>query len=67
MTLVGGVGTIIGPLVGAGVVVSMQNYLSGGELGNYLHIIMGAVFVVCVLSFRSGIVGQFNKFRRNNF
>ncbi|MCB5160730.1 branched-chain amino acid ABC transporter permease [Marinomonas algarum] len=67
MTLVGGVGTIIGPLVGAGVVVSMQNYLSGGELGNYLHIIMGAVFVLCVLSFRSGIVGQFNKFRRNNF
>ncbi|MBR7888409.1 branched-chain amino acid ABC transporter permease [Marinomonas sp. A79] len=67
MTLVGGVGTIIGPLVGAGVVVSMQNYLSGGELGNYLNIIMGAVFVICVLSFRSGIVGQFNKFRRNNF
>ncbi|TYL47464.1 branched-chain amino acid ABC transporter permease [Marinomonas sp. IMCC 4694] len=67
MTLVGGVGTIVGPLIGAGVVVSMQNYLSGGELGNYLHIIMGAVFVICVLSFRSGIVGQFNKFRRNNF
>ncbi|MFW1676941.1 branched-chain amino acid ABC transporter permease [Pontibacter sp. JAM-7] len=67
MTLVGGVGTIFGPLVGAGVVVTMQNYLSGGELGNYLHIIMGAVFVICVLSFRSGIVGQLAKFRRDNF
>lgn len=67
MTLVGGVGTIFGPLVGAGVIVSMQNYLSGGELGNYLHIIMGAVFIICVLSFRSGIVGQLQKFRRNNF
>ncbi len=67
MTLVGGVGTMLGPILGAGLVVSMQNYLSGGELGNYIHIIMGIVFVVCVLSFRSGIVGQFLKFKRNNF
>ncbi|WP_415885075.1 branched-chain amino acid ABC transporter permease [Neptuniibacter sp. QD37_6] len=67
MTLVGGVGTIFGPVLGAGFIVSMQNYLSGGEMGNYIHIIMGAVFVVCVLSFRSGIVGQFIKFKRNNF
>ncbi len=67
MTLVGGVGTLFGPLVGAGFVVTMQNYLSGGELGNYIHIIMGAVFVICVLSFRSGIVGQLAKFKRDNF
>jgi len=67
MTLVGGVGTIFGPLLGAGFIVSMQNYLSGGELGNYIHIIMGVVFVICVLSFRSGIVGQFAKFKRDNF
>lgn len=67
MTLVGGVGTIFGPVIGAGVIVTMQNYLSGGELGNYIHIIMGAVFVICVLSFRSGIVGQFKKFRKDNF
>ncbi|GAA6168660.1 branched-chain amino acid ABC transporter permease [Sessilibacter corallicola] len=67
MTLVGGVGTMLGPILGAGLVVTMQNYLSGGELGNYIHIIMGIVFVVCVLSFRSGIVGQFLKFKRNNF
>jgi len=67
MTLVGGVGTIFGPLLGAGFIVTMQNYLSGGEMGNYIHIIMGAVFVICVLSFRSGIVGQLMKFKRNNF
>lgn len=67
MTLVGGVGTIFGPVLGAGFIVTMQNYLSGGELGNYIHIIMGVVFVICVLSFRSGIVGQFAKFKRDNF
>lgn len=67
MTLVGGVGTIFGPVLGAGFIVSMQNYLSGGEMGNYIHIIMGVVFVICVLSFRSGIVGQFAKFKRDNF
>ncbi|MBY4675057.1 branched-chain amino acid ABC transporter permease [Marinobacterium arenosum] len=67
MTLVGGMGTILGPLVGAGVVVGIQNYLSGGELGNYLHIIMGAIFVICVLAFRSGIVGEINKVIKRNF
>lgn len=67
MTLVGGVGTLMGPVVGAGVIVTMQNYLSTGDLGNYIHIIMGAVFVVCVLAFRSGIVGQLQKFKQRNF
>ncbi len=67
MTLVGGVGTILGPVVGAGVIVTMQNYLSGGELGNYLHIIMGFIFVVCVLAFRSGIVGELQKVWKRNF
>jgi branched-chain amino acid transport system permease protein len=45
----------------------MQNYLSTGDLGNYIHIIMGAVFVICVLAFRAGIVGQFKKFKERNF
>lgn len=67
MTLVGGVGTILGPVVGAGVIVTMQNYLSGGELGNYVHIIMGFIFVLCVLAFRSGIVGEFQKRWKRNF
>lgn len=67
MTLVGGVGTILGPVVGAGVIVTMQNYLSGGELGNYVHIIMGFIFVICVLTFRKGIVGELQKMWKRNF
>lgn len=67
MTLLGGMGTIFGPIVGAGAVVTIQNYLSGGELGNYIHIIMGFIFVLCVLAFRSGIVGEFQKFKKKNF
>ena len=67
MTLLGGMGTILGPVVGAGVVVTIQNYLSGGELGNYISIIMGAIFIVCVLAFRSGIVGEFQKMVKKNF
>jgi len=67
MTLLGGMGTIFGPLVGAGAIVTIQNYLSGGELGNYIHIIMGIIFVVCVLAFRNGIVGEVNKVIKRNF
>ena len=67
MTLLGGMGTIFGPLVGAGVVVTIQNYMSGGELGNYIHIIMGVIFIVCVLAFRSGIVGEFQKLVKRSF
>ena len=67
MTLLGGMGTIFGPVVGAGVVISIQNMLSGGELGNYIHIIMGIIFIVCVLAFRSGIVGEFQKLVKKNF
>lgn len=67
MTLVGGMGTLFGPLVGAAAIVTIQNYLSGGALGNYIHIIMGAIFVICVLAFRNGIVGQFRKMLKQNF
>jgi len=56
MTLVGGLGTMLGPVVGAFVIVAMQNYLA--ELGSWVTIIQGAVFVTCVLAFRQGIVGQ---------
>lgn len=67
MTLIGGVGTVLGPLFGATVVVGIQNVFSGGELGSYVHIIMGVIFIVCVLAFRGGIVGEFNKFWKKNF
>ncbi len=56
MTLLGGMGTILGPVVGATTIVAMQNYLSG--LGSMVTVIMGATFVVCVLVFRRGIVGE---------
>lgn len=56
MTLLGGMGTIFGPALGAAVIVTMQNYLSG--LGSMVTIIMGATFVACVLLFRRGIVGE---------
>ena len=56
MTLLGGMGTILGPVVGASTIITMQNYLSG--LGSWVTIIMGATFVVCVLLFRRGIVGE---------
>jgi branched-chain amino acid transport system permease protein len=56
MTLVGGLGTMLGPVVGAFVIVAMQNYLA--ELGSWVTIIQGAVFVLCVLAFRQGLVGQ---------
>ncbi|WP_424461564.1 branched-chain amino acid ABC transporter permease [Ottowia sp.] len=56
MTLVGGLGTIFGPVVGAAVIVTMQNYLA--ELGSWVSLVQGAIFVVCVLLFRRGIVGE---------
>ncbi len=55
MTLLGGVGTIFGPAVGAFVVVAIQNYFS--EAGSWVTIIQGVIFVICVLAFRSGLVG----------
>jgi len=56
MTLLGGMGTVFGPIVGAGVVVGLQNY--GAELGQWVTVLTGVIFVICVLSFRRGIVGE---------
>jgi branched-chain amino acid transport system permease protein len=56
MTLLGGMGTLYGPVVGAVVVVSMENYLA--QYGEWVTVIQGAVFVACVLLFRRGIVGE---------
>ena len=56
MTLVGGLGTIFGPVVGAAVIVTMQNYLA--EIGAWVTVVQGAIFVLCVLLFRRGIVGE---------
>ena len=67
MTLLGGMGTIFGPVVGAAIVVAITTIFSGGQMGNYIHIIMGVIFVICVLSFRRGVVGEFNHFMQKNF
>ena len=55
MTLLGGMGTIFGPLVGAAVIVTMQNYLA--TFGAWVTIIQGVIFVLGVLLFREGIIG----------
>ena len=56
MTLVGGMGTILGPVVGAAIIVTMQNYLAG--LGEWVLVIQGVIFVLAVSLFRRGIVGE---------
>jgi len=56
MCLVGGLGTVFGPVVGALIVVAMANYLA--QLGAWVTVVQGAIFVVCVLTFRRGVVGE---------
>ena len=56
MTLLGGLGTVFGPVVGAFIIITMENYLSG--LGQWVTIIQGSIFVACVLAFRRGIIGE---------
>ena len=56
MTLLGGMGTVFGPVIGAIVVVSLQNY--GANIGEWVIVITGSIFVICVLAFRRGIVGE---------
>ena len=56
MTLLGGMGTILGPTVGAFIVVTLQNYLA--SLEGWVTVITGVIFVICVLAFRRGVVGE---------
>jgi branched-chain amino acid transport system permease protein len=56
MTLLGGLGTVFGPVVGAFTITALQNYLAG--FGSWVTVIMGVIFVVCVLLFRRGVVGE---------
>jgi branched-chain amino acid transport system permease protein len=61
MTLLGGIGTFFGPVLGAGVVVTLQEYLSEA-VGGWVTVVIGAIFVACVLLFRRGIVGTILRF-----
>ena len=57
MGLLGGVGTFFGPVLGAGIVIALQDMLAD-KVGAWVNVIIGAIFVVCVLAFRKGLVGE---------
>ncbi len=57
MSLLGGVGTFFGPVVGAGIVIALQNLLAD-KVGSWVTVIIGVIFVICVLAFRKGVVGE---------
>jgi branched-chain amino acid transport system permease protein len=56
MTLIGGIGTVFGPIVGAVIFIALENYLS--QLGSWVMVVEGAIFVICVVAFRRGIIGE---------
>ncbi len=56
MTLLGGLGTVFGPVVGAFIVIALENYLA--QLGAWVTVVQGLIFVVCVLTFRRGVIGE---------
>ena len=62
MTLLGGMGTVFGPVVGALAIITMENYLS--QLGAWVTVVQGGIFVLCVLTFRRGIVGELARLLR---
>jgi branched-chain amino acid transport system permease protein len=64
MTLLGGMGTIFGPVVGAAIIITMQNYLA--QLGAWVTVVQGVIFVICVLAFRRGIVGELGHWLRKS-
>ena len=62
MTLLGGMGTLTGPVVGAVLVITLQNVLAD-KVGAWVQVIMGAIFIACILLFRKGIVGELSKLK----
>ena len=64
MTLLGGLGTVFGPVVGAFIVVTLENYLA--QLGSWVTVVQGVIFVVCVLTFRRGVVGELGNLLRKS-
>jgi branched-chain amino acid transport system permease protein len=57
MTLLGGMGTFAGPVLGAFTIIGLQDFLSD-RVGSWINVIIGAIFVVCVVAFRRGFVGE---------
>jgi branched-chain amino acid transport system permease protein len=62
MTLLGGLGTVFGPVVGAVVLITLEHYLA--QIGAWFTIVQGIIFVICVLTFRRGIVGELSRILR---
>ena len=62
MALLGGLGTVFGPVGGALIIISLQNYLA--QLGAWVTVVQGFVFVLCVLAFRRGVVGELGRLLR---
>jgi branched-chain amino acid transport system permease protein len=56
MSILGGVGTLTGPIIGAIIVAAMENYLA--DAGSWINIIHGTIFILCVVVFRRGLVGE---------
>ena len=65
MTLLGGMGTIVGPIVGAFTVVGLEHELSG--IGSWVTVIIGMTFIICVLLFRRGFVGELGRLWKRSF
>jgi branched-chain amino acid transport system permease protein len=61
MGLLGGVGTFFGPVFGAGIVISLQDLLAD-KVGAWVTVIIGVIFVICVMAFRQGVVGELRAF-----
>ena len=59
MTLLGGLGTVFGPVAGAFTLLAMENYLA--QLGSWVTVVQGVIFVICVLTFRPGIIGELGR------
>jgi branched-chain amino acid transport system permease protein len=64
IVLLGGLGTIFGPVIGAFIIIAMQQYLAG--FGQWVLVIQGVIFVVCVLAFRRGVVGEIAHYTRRS-
>ena len=62
MTLLGGLGTVFGPVAGAFIIITMENYLA--QLGAWVTVAQGVIFVICVLTFRRGVIGELGNWLR---
>ena len=62
MSLLGGVGTFFGPVLGSGIVIGLQDMLAD-KVGSWVTVIIGVIFVICVLAFRKGVVGELQAYR----